>query len=178
MVYVDICKGIYVNLRSVEENDAVFTARLRSDKDLCKHIHRVDATIEGQKKFIKTQRTKEGDYYFLIINQADIPLGTIALYHIEGRSAELGRWVSYGNAFENVEAVLLLHDLAFERFGMDEVYTCTNVENKKIVGFWKHFGYDDFYVEKQADYIANKSIIKKKTYYSSIRPRIEIMLRY
>ncbi len=178
MVYDGLKKGKYILLRAIEINDAEFTAKLRGDAELCKHIHQVDASIIGQREYIRNQRDEKGDYYFLIETLNEKPLGTIALYHFNNDSAEIGRWVSYGNAFENIEAVILLHDIAYEELGLNIVYTCTNVVNNTVISFWKRFGGDDNYIEEQSDFTAYKNVISKDTYYKKIRPKMTKLIRY
>lgn len=178
MIYDGIKEGKYIILRPVEISDATFTSKLRGDAELCKYIHKVDSTMEGQKDFIRNQREQKGDLYFVIESASGNPIGTIALYHINCKNGEIGRWVSYGNAFQNLEAVILLHDLAFDNLGIEEVYSCTNVINERIINFWRHFGSDGVFIEEQYDFTASKNIIKYNTYKKEIRPRITKVLRY
>ncbi len=178
MVYDKLIKGKYVYLKSVSENDAEFTAKIRSDPELTKRIHKVDTTIEGQKKFINFQRNKDNDYYFIIRSIDDIPIGTIALYNIEHESGELGRWVSYGNAIQNLETVILIHDIAFQELHLQSVFTCTNITNNRVISFWDRFGSDDKYIEEEDDYTASKNIVTYDTYLDAIRPKMIRLLRY
>lgn len=176
MVYNSIIGGKYIWLKSVDVSDASFTSKLRSNIELCKFIHKVDASIEGQKEFILNQRQTQGDYYFLIQSHDKNPLGTIALYHICGTTAEIGRWVSLGNAFENLESIILVHDFAFNTLNLESVYTCTDVNNERVKNFWMRFGGDERYIEEESDYIASKNIVSKQTYYSQIRPKMAKLL--
>lgn len=178
MVYEKEIQGKYVFLRAVSIEDAEFTAKLRSDDLLIKHIHKVDTSIEGQKKYIQEQRVKDNDYYFIIWSSDNESLGTIALYNFDGKCAELGRWVSYGNAFQNLESVVLLHYFAFEVLKLESVCTCTNITNTRVISFWKSFGSDELYIEEEADFIASKNVVTKKTYNECIRPRLIKILRY
>lgn len=178
MIYNEPCNGKYITIRSVKFEDAEFTSALRSDKKKCEHIHNVDATIEGQIKWINYQQNKANDYYFLIQSLTGDKLGTIALYNFFDDECELGRWVSYGNALQNLESVVLLHDIAFDSFNMNAVFTCTNITNAKVISFWKHFGSDKNYVEEQLDFIANKNVVYKDTYKKLIRPKLAKLLRY
>ena len=170
--------GKYICLRDVSLDDAAFTAKLRADEKLIKYIHRVDTSIEGQKKYIQFQHNKENDYYFIICSHNNEPLGTIALYNIDDKNGELGRWVSYGNAFQNLESVILIHDIAFNEFKLKSVFTCTMITNDRVINFWKNFGSDEKYVEKNSDFIASKNIVTKLTYENEIRPKMLKLLRY
>ncbi len=177
MVIDDVLEGKYVSLRCVNENDAAFTGKLRADDNLCALIHKVDTTLEGQLRWIRYQRSLVDDLYF-IIQKDEKPIGTIALYNITDNTAEIGRWVSYGNSFENLEAVILLHDYAFNKLNLKQVYTCTNIFNEKVKSFWKRFGSDELYEEMQSDFMASKNIIFSETYKCIIRPRMGKLLKY
>lgn len=178
MVYEKEINGKYVFLRAATIEDAKFTAKLRSDISLIRHIHKVDTSIEGQKKYIQEQRKKDNDYYFIVWSSDNEPLGTIALYNFDGKCAELGRWVSYGNAFQNLESVVILHDFAFNILLLDSVCTCTNVTNNRVINFWKMFGSDELYIEDEIDFTASKNIVSKETYKKIIFPRLKKILRY
>lgn len=178
MVRTDEMAGKYVTLKSATLEDALFTSKLRADEQLIKFVHKVDCTLEGQMKYIQSQREKPDDFYFIIRSLRGESLGTIALYHINDGSGELGRWLSYGNAAENLESVMLLHDMAYEELGLDMIYTCTDNDNERVKNFWKHFGGDECFVEELPDLTVSKNIIKKSTYSELIRPRIADMLRY
>ena len=170
--------GKYICLKAVSEEDAEFTAKLRADDNLNKHIHKVDTTIDGQKKYINAQRNKDNDYYFIIWSLSGEALGTIALYNIKSGSGELGRWVSYGNALQNLESIILIHDIAFDILKLKTVFTCTNITNDRVISFWNRFGSDEKYVEEEEDFTASKNIVSENTYKTTIRPRMEKLLRY
>lgn len=178
MVYEGLRNGKYISMRAVDVGDAHFTSQLRGDKDLCKYVHQVDASIDGQIEYIRKQRCEVGDYYFIIESILKEPIGTSALYHFGEESAEMGRWVSYGNAFENIESVVLIHDIAFEELNLKSVFTCTRVDNENVINFWKRFGGDNNYIEEQPDFTAYKNIVSKEKFYEVIRPRMINVLRY
>ncbi len=178
MIYKGKKTGKYISLRTVEEADAVFTSKLRGDEELCKLIHKVDFSIEAQQKYLRSERNSKSNYYFIIETIMEEPIGTIALCNVNDKSGEIGRWVSYGDAFQNLEAVVLLHDIAYEDIGLVYVYTCTNIENERVKSFWKRFGGDETYVEEQIDFTASKNIVYKDSYYKSFRPRLTKILRY
>lgn len=178
MVFEQEIHGKYIRLKAVSEDDAEFTAKLRSDDNLNRHIHKVDTTISGQKNFINTQRSRDNDFYFIIWSLSGEALGTIALYNINSECGELGRWVSYGNALQNLESIILIHDFAFDILNLESVFTCTNITNDRVISFWNRFGSDEKCVEEEDDFTASKSIVGKNTYKTKIRPRMEKLLRY
>ena len=48
MIYDNVLKGKFVNLRSVLTSDSEFILKLRLDENLNKHINKVDNDLEKQ----------------------------------------------------------------------------------------------------------------------------------
>lgn len=162
MFIEEVIQGTFINLRCVNENDAEFILKLRLDEEKNKFVNKVEDDIKKEREWIKWQREQEGDYFFNIIRKSDETLlGNVSIYNIDEKAkmAELGRWMSYGASIENVESILLAHDFAFEKLGMDCIYTKTLQDNKKVVSFWKHFG---------GTAESNKLIDGRKFYYNKI----------
>lgn len=140
MIYDGIIKGIGVNLRPVEETDAEFTYWLRQDKERTKYVHSVNGTVEDQKEWIKKQRVREGDYFFIVEDKQGTPLGTVGYYDIVHNNGEMGRMVINGNFSQNCDAIIQLRRFAFEIIGADYV-RCTAVStNKPVVAQLKRLG--------------------------------------
>ena len=140
MVYKAII-GKNIDLLPVEVGHAQFIVDLRNDKEKCKYIHNVSDSLDDQIRWIEAQRKREGDYYFIIANKNGTSLGTVGLSSIVGKCGETSRFVSYGNAIENVEANLLITDFAFDVIGLDYIKGYVGVENKKVISLQKKFGY-------------------------------------
>ncbi|MEE3405059.1 MAG: GNAT family N-acetyltransferase [Acutalibacteraceae bacterium] len=140
MVYDGIIEGIGVNLRSVTEDDAEFTYQLRQDKERTKFLHSVSGTVEDQRNWIRSQRAREGDYYFVVEDKKGKPLGTVGYYDIVGVNGETGRLVINGNTAQNCDAILQLRKFAFEIIGAEHI-RCTTVNgNKTMMAQLKRFG--------------------------------------
>ena len=140
-MYLDrLIIGKYTVLRSVMKDDAEFILSLRLDDKLNRYINKVENSIEKQREWIEKQQQRENDYYFIIQNTDQNPVGTISLYNIEGNRAEFGRWVSKGSVINNIESVLLLHKFGFEDLMLSEIYTNTVADNKSVLNFHKRFG--------------------------------------
>lgn len=132
MVYDGIIEGIGVNLRSVEERDAEFTYALRQDKERTKFVHSVDGTVEDQRNWIRNQRAREGDYYFIVEDKQGNPLGTVGYYGLEGVNGEMGRMIINGTYAQNCDAIVQLRRFAFDIIGAEYV-RCTMVNGNKGV---------------------------------------------
>ena len=115
MVYDGYIVGKTVRLRSVEERDADVTFRMRSDPEKSRFFHAADGTVENQLEYIKKQRLKEGDYLFLIEDKEGNAIGMKGLYNYdaENMTIESGRFVGFGSQIQNMEALLLSYDFAF-----------------------------------------------------------------
>jgi RimJ/RimL family protein N-acetyltransferase len=141
MIYNEAINGNLIDIRSVNENDAEFILKLRTNEKLSKYINKTENNIEKQKIWIKKQLKKEGDFYFIALDNDENPMGLASIYNIDNNDmAEFGRWISKGNQIQNLEMVVLLHDLAFFNLGIKELYYVIVKENKKVINFWKRFG--------------------------------------
>lgn len=140
MVYNGLIEGKYVNLRSVEEKDAEFTLSLRQDPNLTKYLPKLNITIEEQIEWIKKQRTKEGDYYFVIEDKSGVPKGVIGVYDIHGNYAETGRIAVIGNAVESIEAQMLSFDFAFDYLKLEYTVNYVMADNNHALRFSQLFG--------------------------------------
>lgn len=173
----EIFEGKYIFLRSVKEEDAEFIVKLRTDDKMNSFVHKVDNDVKKEKSWIRNQRERERDYFFSFFRKKDEQiLGNISIYNVKDGAGELGRWMSYGNAIENLESAMLAHDFAFNFLQISSVYTKTMSENKKVVNFWKRFGG----VAKEAvpveDFTVYYNTIYNEQYKNEIRPKLIKML--
>lgn len=142
MAICETLKGKYIDLVVADIEDAEFTLGIRNNPELTKYIPIIEGTVENQKKWISTQRGKDFDVFFVIKKQDGESVGTLSYYDYnkEDNACEIGRFISYGNAFENIEAVLLMLDLLFERMGLTQVIMNTNESNGPVISLWSRFG--------------------------------------
>lgn len=57
-----------LQVRFVQEEDAEFITKLRTDVRLSRFIHQIEDDVEGQKKWIRDYKEREAlgiDYYFI-----------------------------------------------------------------------------------------------------------------
>ena len=142
MAKIDPIEGKWIILRCAEEKDAEFTLNIRNDEVLTKYIPKVDSTLENQRLWIKKTLDKENECFFVYENKKGELKGTISYYDVdyENNVCELGRYISYGNAIENVEAAILLLDYLFNNLHMEKIILTPDERNKNIISFWKKFG--------------------------------------
>lgn len=134
--------GDLVTLRSVHIDDAEYTFKIRQDKEKTKYLHVVEGTIDSQKKWIEEQQTRLGDYFFLVTDNHDNPIGTYSVYNIKSDKsrAETGRAILYGNPAQNLETILLFFDFCFIKQDISNLYSYTAKDNTKANGVAKRLG--------------------------------------
>ena len=135
-----------LTFRLVQESDAEFIYRLRTNPDLSKYIHDVEGGVEGQIKWIRNYKIREEegtDYYFIFFKNNE-PIGLNRIYSIHDKTYTGGSWVMAPNSpMEVVVAVpLIKREIAFEIMGMEyeDDYDGVHIENKKVIKFNKMFG--------------------------------------
>lgn len=179
MLYDRGIVGKYIQLRSVLPKDAQFVIDLRNDKSKNMFLHETSTDVQKQIDWIRSQNDRIGDYYFVIENDKGA-IGLVSLYGIdeEKRSAEFGRWISNGNALENVETVIQLLDFGFNQLSLCRIYMLTMVDNKRVCNFWKSFGATIGEQIVKNGLLVEQEIIDKEDYLNLIRPKNTKLLRY
>ncbi len=141
MIYEKNLTGRYVELRSADLDDAEFTLNIRRDPEFKNFFPNFTGTPETQKAWLKYQREKPGDYFFVIWDlKTNTRAGTISVYDIQGDECEGGRVaVRSKNPFHAVEAQLLADEFAFKILGLKKVHAHVFADNKRALNFSKLF---------------------------------------
>ncbi len=146
MVWNDLIIGKYVRLRSIEdlEDDVAFSLEIRQNENKTRYLHRVENNSEQQRSWIQKQRKREGDYFFIIEQPSGKKVGTVGIYDIEDRVAQIGRVLMIGNPVETFESQLLAMQFAYEKLGIEELFSIICLENAASIRLAKalefHFG--------------------------------------
>ncbi len=141
MAITDSIEGRYVDLRSCTEDDAEFTRDIRRDPEFSKFLPALDNTVEEQKAWIRNQRSKEGDYFFVVWNKEGNRIGTISIYDVHGDRAESGRLAIRGdNPFQGIEAQILSFRFAFGKLNLECIDGYIFADNERAIRFNKQFG--------------------------------------
>lgn len=132
--------GLHVRL--VEEGDAAFIVKLRTDERVGKFIHATSPDVEKQKEWIRTykEREAEGLEYYFIFFKNDEPFAVNRLYHMENPARfTSGSWiVEPGYSTEDVVATSLIpRIIAFEQLGREMEFGVEGCheDNKKVIKF-------------------------------------------
>lgn len=167
--------------RLVNEGDAVFIYRLRSDETLSKYIHDIHGGVQDQVEWIRKYKEREvkGKEYYFIFHKDGSPVGLNRLYSFHDTTYTGGSWVMVPNSpMEVVLAVpLIIREIAFEELGMtfEDNYDATHVDNKKVIKFNKMFGCKVYkhFMDVKGEYVA-MSLTKED--FEANKPRLVKML--
>lgn len=168
MVFEKQLIGKTVIIRPATEEDAGFILSVRKDKELCKYIHNVDISVDEEKAWIRNQRLRADDYFFIIEDKESKPLGMVGYIGEEnGEFGEVCRLVSYGNSIQNIETNLLMTDFAFDVMKAKMLKGYMSADNKNIIGVQKKFGYvipEDKFSQDGMEVV--HASMKKEDYYN------------
>lgn len=131
MVYDKVIQGKFVSLRSITLDDAEFSYNLRKDPRFVEIMGQSAPSSEAQREYIKNQREKEGDYYFVVENRAGERIGLIGVYDIQGDRCEIGRELNIGAAYETMEASILISEFALNDLHLKTSVSCIYKNNSK-----------------------------------------------
>lgn len=132
--------------RLVNENDADFIIRLRTDSKLSRFIHSTDNDVEKQKEWIRNYKVREAngeDYYFIFFKD-NKPVGLNRIYSIHGTTFTTGSWVFDPDAPSECSILgsIIVREIAFGDLGfeLEDGYDGCHVDNKQVLKFNKMIG--------------------------------------
>ena len=140
MIIEGFLEGKYVDLKPCTEDDAEFTRDIRKDPGFVKYLPEIDNSIDQQKAWIKSQRAKDGDYFFVVWDKAGNRIGTVSVFDIVGKTGKTGRLALKGNALQNIEAQYLSFDFAFNTLNIQGLWGFIYTENHRAIRFAQTFG--------------------------------------
>lgn len=131
--------GLFARL--VEENDAEFIVRLRTDPKLSRYLHKTDSSVEAQKEWIRKykEREEEGTDYYFIFYKDGKAIGLNRLYELGPDMFTSGSWLfsaeaPFGTAFL---AQIILREIAFFDWGYEyeDATSGVHVDNTNVLRF-------------------------------------------
>lgn len=140
MVYDKIIKGNFVKLKSITLDDAEFSYNLRRDPRFVSIMGQPAKTLEDQKKFIEWQMKQPGDYYFVVLNNANEKIGLLGVYNINGDICETGREINIGAPYETIEAGILLCEFCINVLKLKKKVGIIYKHNKRQISLQHKFG--------------------------------------
>jgi RimJ/RimL family protein N-acetyltransferase len=165
-----------ISLRVVEESDAGFIFKLRTDSDLNKHISSTSGTIEDQVAFIKKYKEREVkkiEYYF-IIDYKETAVGTLRIYNIDYEKSTFtwGSWIiERGNPGEvALSSAYMSYFFGFEYLNLQKALIDVRKENKKASDFYNL--YCNFLYEDELNYYLDFNKSEMNRYVDKFKNRI------
>lgn len=180
MVYPEIIQGLTVRLRSIGEDDALVTYKMRTDPEKARYVHPVHGTVEDQRLFIRRQREIPDDYLFVIEDLNGKPIGMKGVYNFdrEKNEIETGRFIGYGSQVQNIEALKLSFDFAFDVLQVSQIVMSALENNQTMLGIQKRFGVTFTYRDRyeSLDYDNIHSVLTRDAY-GITKPKVEALIQ-
>ena len=137
MVYNEDIVGKFVTLRSITEEDAEFSYWLRRDPKFVNIMGQAAVSIEAQREYIRNQRHKPGDYYFVVYNRKGERIGLIGVYDIDNDTCETGREINIGEPYETMEAEVLLYEFCVNVLKLKKYHSIIYKNNPRQIRMLK-----------------------------------------
>lgn len=126
-----------LQVRLVNEGDAEYIVKLRSDPKLGMFLSVTQNDVEKQKNWIRDYKIREElclDYYFIYFYNGQ-RIGVNRIYNINGKTATSGSWICSPNLpFElPIITVVIIREIFFEILKLDIDLFDTRKGNKKVI---------------------------------------------
>ena len=133
-----------IQVRLVEEEDAEFIVKLRTDPQLSRFLHATDDSIEKQKDWIREykKREKSGtDFYFLYAKDG-VAFGVNRISDILSDRATGGSWICQKELSVElpVFSLIIQREIIFDQLRLDFDYFDVRKQNKKVIKTQLMFG--------------------------------------
>lgn len=134
-----------MKLRDLEMKDAPFMLEWMHDESVVKNLRGnfKEKTLTDCEDFILASADKKSDIHLAIVSDEDEYMGTVSLKNVDRsnnsaefaitvRNSAMGRGYSWWGMEEIIR-------LAFEKYGLDNVYWCVSRDNERAIRFYdKH----------------------------------------
>lgn len=132
-------------MRFVEETDADFIIRIRTDESKARFISITDSDIEKQELWIKEYKKrekKEQEFYFIALDENNIEFATYRIYNKTVNSIEIGSFISkpgYDNPINVIKVDLILKSFVFNELKYSRLNFEVRKKNNSVVNYHKKF---------------------------------------
>jgi hypothetical protein len=176
--------GKYVNLREANIEDSTFILKLRTNEKLSKYVSKISSDLQKQIDYLNKYKSLENEWYFIVENKKEEPLGTIRIYpypdypeypnYSEVGNLGTGSWLMNegSSPLESIESDYLVKDFFFNILNNNYTPMEINKENKTVIAFqnkWGNkmvgdIGHSYTYRLYKDDYIKNKTYFARFLY--------------
>lgn len=143
----DFCRSKYgLFVRLVNEGDAEFIIKLRTDEKLSKYVSSVEDDIEKQREWIREYKVREcqGIDYYLIYFYNDEPIGFNRVYNVHDGFFTFGSWMCLDSLPFNIPlaTAVIGREIGFYDLGCTKELEIggTHINNKKVIRFSEMLG--------------------------------------
>lgn len=150
--------GYNTRLRPVQVSDAEFILRLRNLPHVEGTVGDTVPQVTEQRRWIETYFNRPDDYYFIIESLHGQPWGTIGINNFSETSAEWGRWIIMPGIMAALPSAVLVHQLAFDHFGLSELRGEVVSSNSKVLSFHRRFGCKEVRTDRQSRIIQGQYV--------------------
>lgn len=135
-------QGKYVNLRDVTYDDVEFILQLRCNEKKAKFLHKTDYDKEKQRAYLEKYFKLDNEWYFIIENKQQKPIGTIRIYDIHQESFCTGSWIMIDgvSSEECFEGIFLTYRYGFQTLCFNKQHIEVRKGNIKVLRFHKTMG--------------------------------------
>ena len=140
MAYTEPIVGRYVDLRPICEKDAKFSLEIRQDPEFSKYLPKINNSLEQQIEWIKKQKEKPDDYFFIVYDKNGEPIGTVGVFDVYSNPPKVGRLAMKGNALQNIEATMLAYHFGLYDLNLEKMWGFIYTDNIRAIRFAKEFG--------------------------------------
>ena len=132
-------------LRLLEEEDLALTLEWRNlDANRRWFKFSDKLSFDAHLKWFADYKKKTDDFIFIACNEKNEPIGQLAIYNIQKKRAEVGRFVVsrdyQGKGFMK-DAIIELLRIAHNELGLLSVFLEARSENDKAIGLYKGLGF-------------------------------------
>ena len=159
----------------VEETDADFIVKLRTEKSKARFISITDSDVENQKEWIreyKKREKKDEEFYFIAIDEQSVDFATYRLYNRNNKSIEIGSFISipfYQNAINVIKLDIIMKAYVFEELGFANLNYEVRKLNKSVINYHNKFNpilikedqLNYYYVLEKDSFLKNKKKFEK-----------------
>lgn len=148
-----------VTARLVNEGDAEFITRLRSDERLGRYIHASNGDVEAQRNWIREykKREQEGIEYYFVYSTNNVPYGLSRIYNIDWLrlSFTSGSWLCERGTpmMESLLTLAIANEIAYDILGLKVNLFDVRKDNVKVVKFHRNIMCAQQYAENELYYL-------------------------
>jgi hypothetical protein len=158
-----------IKFRLVEETDAEFIVRIRTDINKARYISPTDKDLDKQKKWIKEYKKREAtkeELYFIAIDENNVEFATYRLYNRTKKSIEIGSFISvplYHNPINVIKVDIIMKAYIYDILYFENLIFEVRKANISVVNYHKKFG-PTLINEDELNYYFS---LDKKSFYSN-----------